>query len=172
MSHLACAETPDHPMNDRQIRLFREIRILYRGLSSSLANSAGIFLGGTVYCDLVRPGLALYGANPTPGRKNPMRPVVELKGRIIQVRAVNKGETVGYGATFTAGRPSRIAVVAIGYARRFPALGERLQGQACGRSHRGRPALPARRPRVDGSPRHRRHRSCPRVPRAAATLRR
>src|SRR5712691_604775 len=116
MSHLACAETPDHPMNDRQIRLFREIRIMYRGVSSSLANSSGIFLGGTMYCDLVRPGIALYGANPTPDKKNPMRPVVELKGRIIQVRAVNKGETVGYGATFAAARPSRIAVVAVGYA--------------------------------------------------------
>src|SRR5712691_4458217 len=116
MSHLACAETPDHPMNDRQIRLFREIRIMYRGVPSSLANSAGIFLGGTMYCDLVRPGIALYGANPTPGKTNPMRPVVELNGRIIQVRSVNKGESVGYGATFTAARPSRIAVVAVGYA--------------------------------------------------------
>src|SRR4029078_683101 len=84
MSHLACADVPDHPMNDQQIRQFREIRILYRGLASSLANSSGIFLGGTVYCDLVRPGVALYGVNPTPGRKNPMRPAVELKGRIIQ----------------------------------------------------------------------------------------
>jgi alanine racemase len=119
MSHLACAETPDHPMNDRQIRLFREIRILYRGVASSLANSSGIFLGGTVYCDLVRPGVALYGVNPTPGRKNPMRPVVELKGRIIQVRTVNRGETVGYGAVFTAARSSRIAVVAVGYADGF-----------------------------------------------------
>jgi alanine racemase len=116
MSHLACAETPDHPMNDRQIRLFREIRIMYRGVSSSLANSSGIFLGGTMYCDLVRPGVALFGGNPTPGRKNPMVPVVELKGRIIQVRLVHKGESVGYGATFTAARPSRIAVVAVGYA--------------------------------------------------------
>jgi alanine racemase len=119
MSHLACADVPDHPMNDQQIRQFREIRILYRGLASSLANSSGIFLGGTVYCDLVRPGVALYGVNPTPGRKNPMRPVVELKGRIIQVRTVGKGESVGYGATFTAGRPSRIAVVAVGYADGF-----------------------------------------------------
>jgi alanine racemase len=116
MSHLACAETPDHPMNDRQIRLFREIRIMYRGVSSSLANSSGIFLGGTMYCDLVRPGVALFGANPTPGKKNPMLPVVELKGRIIQVRIVDKGETVGYDAAFTAARPSRIAVVAVGYA--------------------------------------------------------
>jgi alanine racemase len=116
MSHLACAEIPDHPMNDRQIRLFREVRILYRGLASSLANSSGIFLGGTVYCDLVRPGVALYGVNPTPGKQNPMRPAVELKGRIIQVRTVGKGESVGYGAAFTVSRPSRIAIVAIGYA--------------------------------------------------------
>jgi alanine racemase len=116
MSHLACAEIPDHPMNDRQIHLFREVRILYRGLASSLANSSGIFLGGTVYCDLVRPGVALYGVNPTPGKQNPMRPAVELKGRIIQVRTVGKGESVGYGAAFTVSRPSRIAIVAIGYA--------------------------------------------------------
>ena len=119
MSHLACAETPDHPMNDRQIRLFREIRILFRGLASSLANSSGVFLGGTVYCDLVRPGVALYGANPTPGRTNPVRPVVELKGRIIQVRVVNQGDTVGYGGAFTATRSSRIAIVALGYADGF-----------------------------------------------------
>src|SRR5262245_3849769 len=119
MSHLACAEVPDHPMNDRQIRLFREVRILYRGVASSLANSSGIFLGGTAYCDLVRPGVALYGVNPTPGKKSPMRPVVDLKGRIIQVRPVNKGETVGYGAAFAAARPSRIAVVAVGYADGF-----------------------------------------------------
>ena len=119
MSHLACAEIPDHPMNDRQIRLFREIRILYRGVASSLANSSGIFLGGGAYCDLVRPGVALYGVNPTPGKTNPMRPVVELKGRIIQVRAVDKGESVGYGAAFTATRPSRVAIVAVGYADGF-----------------------------------------------------
>jgi len=119
ISHLACAEIPDHPMNDRQIRLFREIRLLYRGVPSSLANSSGIFLGGSAYCDLVRPGVALYGVNPTPGKKNPMRPVVDLKGRIIQVRPVNKGETVGYGAAFTAARTSRVAVVAVGYADGF-----------------------------------------------------
>ncbi len=115
MSHLACAEKPDHPMNDKQIRLFREIRILFRGVPSSLANSSGIFLGGTVHCDLVRPGGALYGANPTPGKPNPMRPVLELKGRILQVRGVQKGESVGYGAAWTAARASRVAIVAVGY---------------------------------------------------------
>jgi alanine racemase len=115
MSHLACADTPDHALNDQQIRMFREIRVLYRGLPASLANSSGIFLGDTVFCDLVRPGIAIFGGNPTPGRKNPMRPVVELKGRIIQVRPVDRGETVGYGASWTMSRPGRVAVVALGY---------------------------------------------------------
>ena len=119
MSHLACAESPDHPLNARQVRLFRDIRMLYRGVASSLANSSGIFLGERAYCDLVRPGVALYGVNPTPGKTNPMRPVVELKGRIIQVRAIDKGETVGYGGGFTAARASRIAIVAVGYADGF-----------------------------------------------------
>jgi alanine racemase len=132
MSHLACADTPNHPMNDKQVRLFREIRILYRGVPSSLANSSGIFLGGTLYCDLVRPGMALYGANPTPGKTNPMWPVVELKGRIIQVRSVAKGETVGYGATFTAARASRIAVVAVGYADGFLRSAGAAKGKPAG----------------------------------------
>jgi alanine racemase len=119
MSHLACAESPDHPMNARQLRLFRDIRMVYRGVASSLANSSGIFLGERAYCDLVRPGVALYGVNPTPGKANPMRRVVEVKGRIIQVRTIDKGETVGYGAAFTAGRTSRIAIIAVGYADGF-----------------------------------------------------
>jgi alanine racemase len=117
MSHLACAESPSNPMNDRQIRMFRELRIMFRGVSASLANSSGIFLGGgTVHCDLVRPGMALFGGNPTPGKTNPMRPVVELKGRILQVREVKRGDTVGYGASFTAQRATRVAIVAVGYA--------------------------------------------------------
>jgi alanine racemase len=120
MSHLACAETPSHAMNDRQIRMFRELRIMFRGVSSSLANSSGIFLGGgAVHCDLVRPGIALFGGNPTPGKTNPMRPVVELKGRILQVREVKRGDTVGYGATFTAQRAMRLAILAVGYADGF-----------------------------------------------------
>ncbi len=133
MSHLACAETPQHPMNDRQIKLFRELRILFRGVPSSLANSSGIFLGGgAVHCDLARPGVALYGGNPTPGKTNPMRPAVEMKGRIVQVREVKRGDTVGYGATFTAQRPSRLAIVAVGYADGFlrSAAADRNKGPA------------------------------------------
>jgi alanine racemase len=106
-------------MNDRQIRMFRELRVRFRGVSSSLANSSGIFLGGgAAHCDLVRPGVALFGGNPTPGLTNPMRAVVELRGRILQGE-VKRGETVGYGGSFTAQRLSRIAIVAIGYADGF-----------------------------------------------------
>jgi alanine racemase len=120
MSHLACADAPDHPMNEKQIRLFRDVRMHFRGVPCSLANSSGIFLGGTVHCDLVRPGVALFGANPTPGKKNPMRSVVELRGRILQVRHLKRGETVGYGATWTAARATRLAIVAVGYGDGYP----------------------------------------------------
>jgi len=139
MSHLACAEIADHPMNDKQIRLFREIRSLYRGVPCSLANSSGIFLdGGAVNYDLVRPGAALYGVNPTPGRKNPMRPVVELKGLIVQVRAVKRGDSVGYGGAWTSERPSRIAIVAVGY------------GDGYSRAHGATAAKPAAQVIVNG----------------------
>jgi len=116
MSHLACAEIPDHPLTAAQIKLFREIRGLYSGIPASLANSSGIYLGDPALYDLVRPGAALYGVNPTPGRANPMKGVVELTGRILQVRNVARDETVGYGATWTAKRASRIVIVALGYA--------------------------------------------------------
>jgi alanine racemase len=120
MSHFACAETPGHPLNQKQVDLFREIRVQFRGLPASLANSSGIFLGDAAHCDLVRPGVALYGVNPTPGKPNPMHPVVSLQARIIQVRPVAKGETVGYGGVWAAKRPSRIAIVGVGYADGYP----------------------------------------------------
>jgi alanine racemase len=120
MSHLACAEQQAHPLNERQIQLFREIRLLYRGIPGSLANSSGIFLGNSAHCDVVRPGAALFGVNPTPGHRNPMHPVVELRARVVQVRTVPKGETIGYNATWTAKHPTRIAIVAAGYADGYP----------------------------------------------------
>jgi alanine racemase len=119
MSHFACSEEPAHPLNAKQMGIFREIRDLFPEMSASLANSSGIFLGPDAQHDLVRPGVALYGANPTPGHVNPMRPVVYLEGRVIQVRKVPAGETVGYSATWTARRPTRLAVVSIGYADGF-----------------------------------------------------
>jgi alanine racemase len=120
MSHLASSELPEHPLNQRQISLFREVRILYRGIPSSLANSSGIFLDVAAHCDMVRPGVALYGVNPTPGRANPMRAAIELRARIVQLRNVTRGETIGYDATWTAKHSTRLAVVAVGYADGYP----------------------------------------------------
>jgi alanine racemase len=132
MSHLACAEVPDHPLNASQIRLFRELRMLYHGVPASLANSAGIFIGDTAHFDLARPGAALYGINPTPGRDNPMRNVLTLSARILQVRKVPQGESVGYGATWNAKRASRIAVAALGYADGLLRAGSGLDRKAGG----------------------------------------
>jgi len=116
MSHLACAEMLNHPLNAKQVATFREIASLFSGVPSSLANSSGIFLGPQFLFDMVRPGAALYGVNPTPEADNPMQAVVDLKARIIHIRNVERGETVGYGATWTARRPTRLAIVAAGYA--------------------------------------------------------
>jgi len=120
MSHLACAETPSHPLNSAQIRLFQQVRLQFRGVTASLANSSGIFLNDAAHFDLARPGAALYGVHPTPGRPNPMQSVVELSGRILQIRNVDRGKTVGYGASWTASRASRIAGAALGYADGLP----------------------------------------------------
>ncbi len=131
MSHLACAEIAGHPLNAAQIRLFHELRGMFRGVPASLANSAAIFLGDSTHCELIRPGAALYGINPMPGRPNPMQNVVELSGRVLQIRSVSRGETVGYGATWTAKRPSRLAIAALGYADGLPRAAsgiERMQG--------------------------------------------
>ncbi|MDE2330972.1 MAG: alanine racemase, partial [Bradyrhizobium sp.] len=84
MSHLACAESLNHPLNAKQVATFREIASLYAGVPASLSNSSGIYLGPQYQFDMVRPGAALYGVNPTPEADNPMQPVVELKARIVQ----------------------------------------------------------------------------------------
>jgi alanine racemase len=116
MSHLACAETLNHPMNARQLSAFRQIASAFSGVPASLSNSSGIFLGNAFQFDMVRPGAALYGVNPTPEADNPMLPVVDLKARIMQIRDVERGESVGYGGNWTARRPTRLAVVSAGYA--------------------------------------------------------
>src|ERR1700674_212727 len=106
MSHLACAETLHHPQNARQLSTFREIASLFSGVPASLSNSSGVYLGAQFQFDLVRPGAALYGINPTPEADNPMQPVAELKARIVQLRNIEKGDSVGYGGTWTARRPT------------------------------------------------------------------
>ena len=115
LSHLACGDDPDSPMNGRQLALFRSLRPLFPDVPASLANSPGIFLSPNFHFDLVRPGLALYGCNPLLDRPNPMLPVVHLRAMLLQIRAVDVGETVGYGAEWKASRPSRIGILSAGY---------------------------------------------------------
>ncbi len=115
MSHLACADEPAHAMNTAQLAAFQSLRARLPEAPASLANSAGIFGGAAFHFDLVRPGIALYGGNPVAGAPSPVRPVARLKARVLQVRDLGPGDTVGYGATFTSTRGSRIAVLAAGY---------------------------------------------------------
>lgn len=116
MSHLACADEPEHPKSEAQRQSFEALRRKLPKALASLANSGGILLGPAYHYDLVRPGIALYGGKPHQAGPNPFAPVVRLTGRILQVRDAAAGESVGYGATRTLKRPSRIAVLAVGYA--------------------------------------------------------
>ncbi len=116
ISHLACADTPDNPLNRRQLALFHEVRLQFPGIAASLANSAGVFLGSDYHFDLVRPGIAIYGGIAVQGVTNPMRPVVTVEARVLAVREADEGETVGYGATERLKEPARLAILAVGYA--------------------------------------------------------
>jgi alanine racemase len=115
MSHLACADESANPMNAAQLALFRELRGELPKIPASLANSAGIHLGADFHFDLVRPGIALYGAQFSRAHL-PLATVVTAKARVLQVREAATGEAVGYGATKHLSRDTKIAVLAAGYA--------------------------------------------------------
>ncbi|HEV8391335.1 MAG TPA: alanine racemase [Dongiaceae bacterium] len=120
MSHLSVSEAPDHPENAAQLARFRSalgrlLPLLPARPVISFANSSGIFLGKDYAFDLVRPGAALYGLNPTPDAANPMRQVVGLKARILQVRQIDAHQTVGYGAHRST-RATSLATLGLGYA--------------------------------------------------------
>ncbi|MCA8933029.1 MAG: alanine racemase [Rhodospirillaceae bacterium] len=119
MSHMACADTPGHPLNVQQLSLFH---LLLRNLPQapgSLANSSSIFLGAPYHFEIARPGCALYGINPTPAAANPMRAAVRLLAPVLQVRTVSHAGTVGYGATARVEPGQRLATISIGYADGF-----------------------------------------------------
>ncbi len=107
------------PLNQLQRDRFAAARRRLPAAPASLANSSGIFLGPAFGSDLARPGAALFGINPTPGRPNPMRGTVRLMVRVLAVRDLPSGATVGYNGTWIAARPSRIATAALGYADGF-----------------------------------------------------
>lgn len=120
LSHLACADTPGHPMNAAQGAAFRAAAALVPGARRSLAATGGLLLGEAYHFDLVRPGIGLYGGLPFVGAQAP----VTLSLPVIQVREVGRDEAVGYGASWIADRPTRVATVSAGYADGLPrALG-------------------------------------------------
>ncbi len=163
MSHLACAEEPDNPANEAQRLVFDALRKKLPQAPASLANSSGVFLGKKFRYDLARPGAALYGVNPTPGKANPMRQVVRLDAKVIQTRELEAGIGVGYGYAFRTTRPLRLATIALGYADGWP---RRASAAACVRrrkaafrgsglhgQHRPRYICAAARPAATGRPR-------------------
>lgn len=116
MTHLACADEPDHPLNGIQLRRFDTVMARFPGVRTSIGNSAGCLTDASRQGDLGRPGIGLFGGNPFLNRANPGRPVAALQGRVLQVKTLQAGESVGYGATCVLERTTTVAVVAMGYA--------------------------------------------------------
>ncbi|MEA1842405.1 alanine racemase [Agrobacterium tumefaciens] len=120
MSHLACADEPDHLSNAAQLSVMRKAAVAFPDVSVCFSNSGGIFLGNDYHNSLLRPGIALYGGAPSVTRPNPMKPVVRLDVAVIQTRDVPAGSLVGYGGSFEAAEPTRLATIAAGYADGLP----------------------------------------------------
>lgn len=141
MSHLACADQPNHEKNRTQLALFGSVMTQFPGIPASLANSAGLMTGRDYHFQMVRPGIALYGGRAVNGRKNPMAPVVTLHVPILQVVEARTGEAVGYGAAYSLSRNSRLAIISHGYADGFqralsgtnmrPGAKVGIRGRAC-----------------------------------------
>ncbi len=127
LTHLACADEPGHALNPLQLERFEALRRRLPTAPTSIGNSAAIFLGPEYRGDVVRPGIALYGGSPfAMDVPNPVLPVVRLEAKILQIRTIDDGQTVGYGATYGAQPPARLAVLGVGYADGYPrCLGNR-----------------------------------------------
>jgi len=119
MSHLACADQPNHEKNRTQLALFQSVLTHFPKIPASLANSAGLMTGRDYHFQMVRPGIALFGGRAVVGRRNPMAHVATLEVPILQVKDARTGETVGYGANQTLVRDSKLAIIALGYADGF-----------------------------------------------------
>ena len=120
MTHLACADDPDDPFNAVQVERFKRITRQFAEVRTSIGNSAGTLMGDRFQGDLARPGIGLYGANPFSKRENPTSIVATCEAKVLSIRDVDPGTSVGYGRTFTCPEQTRIAVVGIGYADGVP----------------------------------------------------
>ncbi len=136
MSHLACASTPTHPMNQAQRTRFLEAAAHFPQAARSLAASGGALLGPDFAFDLLRPGIGLYGGGPLDERNPTLAVAATLEAPILQIRDVPAGDSVGYGAAFVAEKPLRTATCALGYADGFLRSGSGkgyayVEGKAC-----------------------------------------
>ena len=116
MSHLACSDTPHHSLNSQQLQSFQNAVLGHRDIPLSLANSGGCFLDHDYHFDIVRPGISLYGGGPEGHDHSDLKAVVTLKAKIIQIHALNTGDSIGYGASFQVKRAMQVATIGIGYA--------------------------------------------------------
>ncbi|KAA5805024.1 alanine racemase [Alkalicaulis satelles] len=120
MSHLACSEEPSNPMNAAQRERFTALAGRLPKARLSLANTGGVMLGEAYHFDLARPGIGLYGASASLAEPHPFEPVARLEAPLVQLRQLQPGDSVGYGASFTAGRPMTVATAAVGYGDGLP----------------------------------------------------
>lgn len=120
MTHMACADSPRDPANIKQLAAFHRLAAQFPGVPVSFANSAAAVGGWASAGDLARAGLALFGINPVPGGAMDLSPAIRLRARVLQTRTITAGTGVGYGLTFVANAPTRIATVAMGYADGWP----------------------------------------------------
>lgn len=122
MTHFACADNAVHPLNKAQIECFQPLRQAWRG-EVSMCNSAALINFPDTHSDWIRPGILLYGISPIPGQTGHalgLRPVMQLVTELISIKLCKKGETIGYGASFSCPRDMTIGVAAIGYGDGYP----------------------------------------------------
>jgi len=126
MTHYACADEPGATTTREQLERFNRLRGLLPAAPTSAGNSAGGLLGRAFAGDMARVGIALFGGNPYREDMPPLKPVLRVQSRILQLREISAGTTVGYGATYSAKSTTRIATVGTGYADGYPwSLGNR-----------------------------------------------
>lgn len=122
LTHLASADDPDDPFNAVQLARFEAVATQVPGIRTSIGNSAGTLNGERFQGDVARPGIGLYGANPFTNKENPTKTVATCEAQVLEIRSVEAGASIGYGQTYVAPKPLRVAVVGFGYADGLPRI--------------------------------------------------
>src|SRR3546814_917050 len=119
MTHLACADEPEHEANAAQLKRFLSARSLFPEVPASIANSGGAQLPSDFHLDMARPGIALFGGL-TGSAAEQLHPIVDLDARVLQIREIDGGMGVGYGLDYVARGPRRLATIGVGYGDGWP----------------------------------------------------